>query len=122
MSDHDPMPWAQHANCAGLDPSLMFPAPGDSTAPARAVCAACCVKNECLDYALAHNERYGIWGGLSTKERTAIRRAPKRLCDWCNGPLPDDERGRRYCGETCATEARRAVRREHMRRVRGAVA
>lgn len=36
---------------------------------AKAVCATCPVRSECLEHALTHDERYGIWGGLTRKER-----------------------------------------------------
>jgi WhiB family transcriptional regulator, redox-sensing transcriptional regulator len=61
--------------CAGTDPDLFFPLPGESTVPARAICASCPVRAACLAQARAHGERYGIWGGvdLSTEARTARR-------------------------------------------------
>jgi WhiB family redox-sensing transcriptional regulator len=39
---------------------------------AKAVCAACPVRNNCLEHALAVEERYGVWGGLSTDERRLV--------------------------------------------------
>jgi WhiB family redox-sensing transcriptional regulator len=44
---------------------------GESLEPARAVCAGCLVRDECLDPALDHQERYGLWGGKSWRERQA---------------------------------------------------
>ena len=59
--------------CAAADPDLFFPLPGESTAPARAICASCPVRAACLERARARGERYGIWGGvdLSAEARTA---------------------------------------------------
>jgi WhiB family redox-sensing transcriptional regulator len=72
-------PWMRHGACRGLARAdadrLFFPARGDSTAEAKAVCAACQVRAECLQYALEHNEKFGIWGGLSERERRRLRRA-----------------------------------------------
>jgi WhiB family redox-sensing transcriptional regulator len=64
--------WMDAAECAGLT-DLMFSERGQDTAPAKAVCAGCAVRIECLEYALAMNERFGIWGGTSEKERRQIR-------------------------------------------------
>lgn len=70
---HQPGPWIDRAACAGVDPELFFPDRGESTAPAKAVCAGCPVRAECLDHALVNVERFGIWGGTSERERRAIR-------------------------------------------------
>lgn len=72
--DPDEYAWQEKANCQGVDPELMFPARGESTKPAKAVCAACLVRVECLEYALAHGEKFGIWGGYSERERRRLRR------------------------------------------------
>ncbi len=66
--------WQDRAACSGVDPELFFPAKGESLAPAKAICAGCPVRVECLEYALTHNERYGIWGGTSERERRRLRR------------------------------------------------
>ncbi len=74
--------WQKHANCRGADQDLFFPKRGASTRKARAMCAACEVKAECFEFALTQGERFGIWGGLSERERRKIRgqrsRAAKR--------------------------------------------
>ena len=48
--------------------------PGGSTREAKKICTGCEVKAECLEYALANDERFGIWGGLSERERRRLRR------------------------------------------------
>ncbi len=68
--------WQERAVCAQVDPEAFFPEPGGSTSEAKRVCARCEVKGECLEYALANDERFGIWGGLSESERRKIRRRP----------------------------------------------
>jgi WhiB family redox-sensing transcriptional regulator len=67
VADHDR--WMEHASCLGLDADLFFPGPGDDPAPAKAVCAGCAVRAECLAAALARKEPDGIWGGLTASER-----------------------------------------------------
>jgi WhiB family redox-sensing transcriptional regulator len=62
------------ANCQGVDPEFFFPERGESTKEAKAVCRACDVQEECLEYSLANKERFGIWGGLSERERRRLRR------------------------------------------------
>lgn len=54
--------WLDHAACAGLNPRMFFPEPGQSVKEALAVCASCPVKAECLEYALTNGERFGIYG------------------------------------------------------------
>ena len=61
--------------CAQTDPELFFPEKGGSAREAKAVCARCPVRAQCLEYALAHDERYGVWGGLSERERHRLIKA-----------------------------------------------
>jgi WhiB family transcriptional regulator, redox-sensing transcriptional regulator len=67
--------WQTRANCMGVDPDLFFPERGASTREAKEVCRGCVVREDCLEYALANGEKFGIWGGLSERERRRIRRA-----------------------------------------------
>jgi WhiB family redox-sensing transcriptional regulator len=60
--------------CAQTDPEAFFPEKGGSTREAKRVCLSCDVRSECLEYALAHDERFGIWGGLSERERRRLKR------------------------------------------------
>ena len=66
--------WQEEANCSGVDPDLFFPERGASTREAKAVCANCKVRPDCLEYALSNGEKFGIWGGLSERERRRLRR------------------------------------------------
>lgn len=66
--------WQSQANCLGVDPDLFFPERGASTREAKAVCTGCEVRMDCLEYALDHAEKFGIWGGLSERERRRLRR------------------------------------------------
>ncbi|NLE96841.1 MAG: WhiB family transcriptional regulator [Propionibacterium sp.] len=66
--------WQAEALCAQTDPEAFFPEKGGSTRDAKRVCQTCTVRTECLEYALAHDERFGIWGGLSERERRKLKR------------------------------------------------
>jgi len=66
--------WQERALCAQTDPEAFFPEKGGSTREAKRICLGCEVRDECLDYALANDERFGIWGGLSERERRRIKR------------------------------------------------
>ena len=66
--------WRQDALCAETDPEAFFPEKGGSTREAKKICTGCEVKAQCLEYALSNDERFGIWGGLSERERRRLRR------------------------------------------------
>lgn len=62
------------ANCATTGGDAFFPDKGGSTRDAKRVCANCDIRDACLEYALDHDERFGVWGGLSERERRQIRK------------------------------------------------
>jgi WhiB family transcriptional regulator, redox-sensing transcriptional regulator len=71
--------WQQAAACRSADPELFFPVSSGGSAReqeerAKAVCRMCAVRRQCLQYALAMKEPYGVWGGMTEVER---RRAPR---------------------------------------------
>ncbi|GAA4744236.1 hypothetical protein GCM10023328_27550 [Modestobacter marinus] len=66
--------WQERALCAETDPEAFFPEKGGSTREAKKICTGCEVRAECLEYALTMDERFGIWGGLSERERRRLRR------------------------------------------------
>ena len=66
--------WQERALCAETDPEAFFPEKGGSTREAKKICTGCEVKAQCLEYALSNDERFGIWGGLSERERRRLRR------------------------------------------------
>ena len=70
----DERSWQDEANCLGVDPELFFPERGASTREAKEVCRGCVVREDCLEYALSNGEKFGIWGGLSERERRRLRR------------------------------------------------
>jgi WhiB family redox-sensing transcriptional regulator len=67
--------WQEQALCAQTDPEAFFPEKGGSTREAKRICVGCEVKGDCLEYALGQDERFGIWGGLSERERRRVKRA-----------------------------------------------
>ncbi len=70
----DPMAWQIDALCAQTDPEAFFPEKGGSTRDAKKICEGCDVRAQCLEFALQHDERFGIWGGLSERERRKLRK------------------------------------------------
>ena len=65
--------WRELAACRGAGLNLFFPERGESAGPARRVCAACPVREPCLDYAISNRIVHGIWGGLTERERRALQ-------------------------------------------------
>lgn len=72
--EDNPLAWQSDALCAQTDPEAFFPEKGGSTRDAKKICASCEVRAQCLEYALANDERFGIWGGLSERERRKLRK------------------------------------------------
>lgn len=74
-------PWADDGLCNQTDPEAFFPDKGGSTREAKAICngnptngtPACPAREQCLTYAIDHDERFGIWGGLSERERRRLK-------------------------------------------------
>ena len=73
-----PPTWHVDAACRGANQDIFFPERGESTAPAKAVCATCPVAAECLQYAVDELIKYGIWGGKSERERRTLRRLARK--------------------------------------------
>ena len=66
--------WHYSALCAQTDPEAFFPERGASTKDAKRICGRCPVQDECLDWALHHDEKFGVWGGTSEQDRRKIKR------------------------------------------------
>ena len=75
VEDDNPLAWQADSLCAQTDPEAFFPEKGGSTREAKRICIGCEVKGECLEYALGSDERFGIWGCLSERERRRLKRA-----------------------------------------------
>ena len=74
LADVEEMAWQEQALCAQTDPEAFFPEKGGSTREAKRVCLSCEVRPDCLEYALEQDERFGIWGGLSERERRRLKK------------------------------------------------
>jgi WhiB family redox-sensing transcriptional regulator len=72
-TDSGPLGWQERALCAQTDPEAFVPEKGGSTREAKRICESCEVRAECLEYALDHDERFGIWGGYSERERRRLK-------------------------------------------------
>lgn len=72
--DEGELSWQADALCAQTDPEAFFPEKGGSTRDAKRVCNECPVREACLEYAMDNDERFGIWGGLSERERRRLRK------------------------------------------------
>jgi WhiB family redox-sensing transcriptional regulator len=102
--------WMLRANCRGLNPDQFHPERGASNGAAKAVCAGCTVRQDCLDYALDNGEKHGVWGGLSERERRRIRGrrpAATRLCQWapCQRSFTPTNGSQVYCTPGCQAAA-----------------
>jgi WhiB family redox-sensing transcriptional regulator len=70
--------WQSQAACRGADPALFFPETEEGAEPARAICRTCPVRVECLAFALEAGERFGVWGGMTERERAALPEEQRR--------------------------------------------
>lgn len=109
-------PWQDQALCAQVDPEIFFPDKSGSARQAKAICATCPVQTRCLEFALERNERYGVFGGMTERERQELKKPrPVGLCR--NGHdtrvVGMDERD--YCRQ-CRRESQ--LRHDRRRRLR----
>ncbi|MFJ5802703.1 WhiB family transcriptional regulator [Streptomyces decoyicus] len=88
------------AGCATADPELFYGTAAEQ-ATAKAVCFGCSLRADCLADALDRGERFGVWGGLTTKERSRLKAGDGRWID-------DEGRVRLACGTMPALQAHRA--------------
>ena len=109
LGDSD-MHWAEFAACPFTDPDAFFvEGKGTSPEPAKRVCRGCKVRLPCLEYALAANEKWGVWGGFSERQRARLRNSGTDPA----GAIAADEARRRT-----AEAARAATYRENLARQR----
>jgi WhiB family redox-sensing transcriptional regulator len=132
LADEDRNDWWRFAACAEIGGDIWHPEKGGSTRDAKSVCRSCPVVAECLEYALANDEKFGIWGAKSERERRRLKRSGtgiaavaaakdgNKTCSSCRVPKPLDKfwrdahssDGRKYACITClsAAQSRRASR------------
>lgn len=65
--------WQERALCSQTDPEAFFPEKGGSTREAKRICSRCDARADCLQYAVDSDQRFGIWGGLSERERRRLK-------------------------------------------------
>jgi WhiB family redox-sensing transcriptional regulator len=85
--------WRSVAACRSADPELFFPISGsgparEQAAEAKAICAICRARRECLAFALRTGQLHGIWGGTTEDERAAARRRTARKQAVTKEPRP----------------------------------
>lgn len=64
--------WQERGACRGIPSELFFPPVEHEAYEAKSLCGVCSVRDQCLESALIGNERFGIWGGLTTQERRVL--------------------------------------------------
>jgi WhiB family redox-sensing transcriptional regulator len=70
--------WRLRGACRGVDPEIFYPISEEDAEEAKAICAACSVRETCLEFALANRERDGVWGGATERERRRVLRQRRR--------------------------------------------
>lgn len=65
--------WMRKGACKG-ETEIFFPSRGDTPVPAKVLCGVCPVREECLEFALDNREKFGVWGGMSERQRRKIRK------------------------------------------------
>lgn len=88
--------WRKRAQCRGTDPDLLF-VKGAEQNRAKNLCAGCPVKTECLAEALDSRLEWGVWGGMTERQRRAILKARPNVTSWrrlLEAAREDHEHGR----------------------------
>ncbi len=114
---HRPAPWTEFAACQYTDGDLWFPEKGGSVRAAKRICGGCAVRAECLAYALENDEQFGVWGGLSERERNGSRprasaRPPGRRPGYCGNDLHVMDEANTSPGRRCLACKRERKARE----------
>jgi WhiB family redox-sensing transcriptional regulator len=73
--------WAVQAACRTTDPDTLF-VQGAAQNRAKAICVGCVVRTECLADALDNHVEFGVWGGLTERERRALLRRRPNVTSW----------------------------------------
>ena len=73
--------WASQGQCRGSEPDELF-VRGAAQNKAKQLCAGCPVRTECLAEALDNEIEWGVWGGMTERERRAILRKRPNVTSW----------------------------------------
>lgn len=87
--------WVQDARCRGMDPMKFFPSTSRGVLIAQRECAACPVRQPCLEYALDNHIKFGVWGGMSERSRRVLQRRRRKQRATQDAPAPDNQPGTR---------------------------
>ncbi|MFD3728866.1 WhiB family transcriptional regulator [Streptomyces sp. NPDC058671] len=74
--------WVEHAACRAEDPEALFVQGNPQQSRAKAVCTGCPVRTECLAEALDNRIEFGVWGGMTERERRALLRRRPDVVSW----------------------------------------
>lgn len=69
-----PGSWWRDGACRAMGNESFFPGAGQRPREALLVCAECSVRRECAEYALEFNQHWGVWGGLTERQRFTVKR------------------------------------------------
>lgn len=89
--------WQRLAACHHEDANIFFPTitdrriVADQVQAAKAICGRCIVRASCLQYAIENNERYGIWGGTTPRQRRGLRRTYRYNQKIASNPYEENE-------------------------------
>ena len=87
MSSPEPT-WREDAACRHVPVEIFFPAVEHEAEEAKAVCSRCVVQRPCLEFSFEANERFGVWGGLTSQERRTLA-ARRRKAKLAGTPPPE---------------------------------
>lgn len=73
--------WSKNARCKATDPDELF-VQGAAQNRAKAVCMGCPVRTECLADALDNRVEFGVWGGMTERERRALLKRRSDVTSW----------------------------------------
>ncbi|AGT12262.1 hypothetical protein PBI_VELVETEEN_55 [Mycobacterium phage Velveteen] len=117
--------WRDQALCSQVDPELFFPEKGVNAKPAKRICGMCDVRDECLQWALDNNEQFGIFGGLSERERRPLVQARReervplvKVCKGCGEEFQPYRTRLVYCSMACRRQSEKESRKRHSRECR----
>lgn len=108
------------ALCAETDPEAFYPEKGGSIRAAKAVCAGCDVRLQCLSWALEHDEKFGVWGGLAERERRQLSLKTSRKTKPISHGTDGGYQAHRRRGETPCDDCQEASRLAWLNRSGGA--
>jgi len=120
MSDADDL---AQALCAQVDGDLWFPEQGQSAQPAKDICARCPILQACYAYTLVAQPRYGVWAGLTERDRRKLQgRTRTATCAECGEtfPVTSGIALPKYGHDECRAQARRRRDRNRPKQRKGA--